>query len=285
MRDDTVSANSLVNAMKPPPHFDADGHLARFRDRIARYGYQNWTLSVHTRLDIDVTAADRFVAALVGESPAITREHLWLCAAARILRARPLFNATFDGFSTVVPRDRIDLRVSFKTADGLRFGVIENADRLDLAGMARAHADAAARARPPEEVGEPPPVHPGVIGRLKDDLAATVFDLVPYAERLVGVRSGAEEGTFTVINAGAWRAEDYHAVLLRPATAMMVVMKPREEVVRTPAGPALTVKLPVAVPFCHKIMDTDAAGYFLFHLQELLKTPETLCDAAQGRSG
>jgi pyruvate/2-oxoglutarate dehydrogenase complex dihydrolipoamide acyltransferase (E2) component len=271
--------------MKSPPHFDADGHLARFRNRIARYAYQNWTLSVHTRLDIDVTEADCYVAGRAGFVPVITREHLWLCAAARVLRARPLFNASFDGFGTLAARDRIDLRVSFKTAEGLRFGVIEHADHLDPAGMARAYTAAAARARPPEEVREPPPVHSGVVGRLRDDLAATIGDLVPYAERLVGIRSGADEGTFTVINAGAWGAEDYHAVLLRPATAMMIVMKPREEVVRTPAGPALTVKVPVAVPFCHKIMDTDAAGYFLFHLQEILKTPASLGDATQGMSG
>ena len=52
---------------------------------------------------------------------------------------------------------------------------------------------------------------------------------------------------------------------------MLVVMKPRPVVEPGPEGePLVRWRVPMAVPFSHNLMDTDAAGYFLFHLQELL---------------
>jgi hypothetical protein len=54
---------------------------------------------------------------------------------------------------------------------------------------------------------------------------------------------------------------------------MLVVMKPRQVVEPGADGPTVRWRVPMAVPFSHNLMDTDAAGYFMFHLQELLDEP------------
>jgi len=255
--------------------FDPAEHLRRQRDQIARHRFVNWTLSVHTRVDIDVTEADRYLeeSGLARLEPPVTREHLWLCAAARVIRARPLFNAAYDGFRKLEPREDIHLRVSLAGPRGLGQGIIPHADRLDPAGMARALEEARARAVDPWVVESPPRRRAGRLGRLLDELIEVASDYAPHLEDALGVDPGREAGTFDVVNAGAYGAEDLHLVVLRPAVAALVVMQPREDVVRGPRGPEVRVRVPMAVPFCHKVMDTDAAGYFLFHLQELLEDP------------
>jgi pyruvate/2-oxoglutarate dehydrogenase complex dihydrolipoamide acyltransferase (E2) component len=261
----------------PRVSFDPAEHLARFRDQVARHRFVNWTLSVHTRVDIDVTAADRYLAesGLARLAPPVTREHLWLCAAARVIRERPLFNCTYDGFRGLAPREDIHLRVTLARPQGLGRGILQHADRLDPAGMARALEEARARATEPWMVEAPPRRRPGRLGRLADELAEVVSDYAPHLESALGAPSGHDAGTFDVVNAGAFGAEDLHLLVLRPAVAALVVMAPREDVVRGPAGPVVRVRVPMAVPFCHKVMDTDAAAYFLLHLQQLLDEPAT----------
>ncbi|HSA22192.1 MAG TPA: 2-oxo acid dehydrogenase subunit E2, partial [Myxococcota bacterium] len=116
----------------------------------------------------------------------------------------------------------------------------------------------------------PPRRRPGRLGRLRDELAEVVNDYAPHLEPRLGAASGHDAGTFDVVNAGAYGAEDLHLVVLRPAVAALVVMAPREDVV---PGPEVRVRVPMAVPFCHKVMDTDSAGYFLLHMQQLLDDP------------
>ncbi|MBN2497625.1 MAG: 2-oxo acid dehydrogenase subunit E2 [Deltaproteobacteria bacterium] len=242
--------------------------------RIARYRFANWTLSVHTRVDIDFTGADRYLARTAPRD-GIGREHLWLWACARVIRERPLFNAAFDGFRDLRPREDIHLRVSVRTpTGGLGFVVVEHADRLDPRAMAERLRALAASAAPPEHVELAPRTRTGRLGRLMDDLEQTLVDYAPHLEHRIGGGAGGEAGTFTVLDAGAWGAEDFHAVLLRPALAMLVVMAPRTDVVPGAQGPEVAVRVPMAVPFCHKMMDTDAAGYFLFHMQQLLDDPD-----------
>ena len=263
---------------------DPADHLRRFRDRIARHRFVNWTTSVHTRLDIDLTAADRFLADHPQEpgAPPLNREHLWLCATARVLVERPLFNVAYDGLRRVEPRRDVHLRVSLERDGRLAWGVIEHADRLDPPAMARARADLAAQAQGPEVVAAAPPRHRGRLGRLLDDLVDTAIDFAPQLEPRLGSVSGAEAGTFTVLDAGAFGAEDLHVVLLRPAVAQLVVMKPRQVVEPGEGGAEVRTRVPMAVPFCHKVMDTDAAGYFLHHLQQLLEDPQQLFRPAGG---
>lgn len=254
---------------------DPAQYLRRFQDRIARHRFVNWTTSVHTRIDLDLSAADRYLAGL-GEQPGvapITREHLWLCAAARVLRLRPLFNVEYDGLREVRTRDHIHLRVSIKLDGRLAWGVIEDADGLDPAGMAQAHARLRTAAKGPETVAKKMAHHRGRLGRLFDDLVDSTIELAPFLERRLGRAPGAEEGTFSVLNAGAFGAEDLHVVLLRPAVAMLVIMRPKHLLQPSPDGPELVERVPMSVPFTHNLMDTDAAGYFLFHMQELLDDP------------
>lgn len=255
--------------------FDPGDYLNRFSDRIARHRFVNWTTSVHTRLDLDFTAADAYLrdSGLAGADPPVTREHLWLCAAARVIRERPLFNVAYDGLRELEARDRIHLRTSLIVDGRLAWGVIEDADRLDPAQMARACAALPDRAVGPEVVESAARRRPGRLGRLVDDLTDSLIDLLPMLEGRLGYRAGQEAGTFTVLNAGAFGAEDLHAVVLRPAAAMLVVMKPRQVVEPGPDGPVVRWRVPMAVPFSHNLMDTDAAGYFLYHLQELLDDP------------
>lgn len=259
--------------------FEPAEHLRLFRDAVARHRYMNWTLSVHTRVDLDVTRADAYLAhsGLGALRPAVTREHLWLCAAARVIRARPLFNAAYDGFRKLTSREDIHLRVSLALPEGaglgMGFGVIRHADRLSPAEMAQACLEARAAALPAWRVERPPRTRPGRLGRLWDDLLQGVADYAPHLEAGLGLDSGEEAGTFSVIDAGAFGAEDLHRVVLRPAVAELVVMRPREDVTPGADGPEVRTRVPMAVPFCHKVMDTDAAAYFLQHLQQMLDDP------------
>lgn len=262
---------------------DLSDHLHRFRNRIARYRFINWTLSVHTRIDIDVGNALQYLAdsGLERVEPAVTLEHLWLCAAARVLRERPLFNSHFDGYMRFQAQDEVNLRVAFEAAEGIAFGVIQHADRLNPQQMALAYQDMQRDPQPAEFVERAPRTLPGRLGRLIDDFIISAIDYMPLLERVIGDRAGFETGSFTVINVGAYGAEDFHAVVLRPAVGVLYVMKPKSLLVPGPDGPRFERRVPMAVPFCHKVMDTDAAGYFLWHMQQKLDDPMKFFDAPQ----
>ncbi len=251
-------------------------YLRKMRLRIARHHFINWTTSVHTRVDLDMTRPKEFLveAKLAATRPHVTLEHLWLCAAARVLRARPVFNVAYDGLREIIPKDEIHLRVSFNLDGKLAWGIIENADKLNPTQMANAYSHASQNTVGPECVTQSPTVRRGRVGRLLDDILATAVDLAPQVEKRFGLGPGEDGGTFTVLNAGAFGAEDLHAVLLRPAAAMLVVLKPKFVVEPGEQGPVVVERVPMSVPFNHNLMDTDAAGYFLFHMQQMLDEPE-----------
>ncbi len=255
---------------------NAREYLEKMRWRLARHHFVNWTTSVHTRVDLDMTLPRQFLSEsglAEGDKP-VTLEHLWLCAAARVLRARPVFNVAYDGLREITPRDEIHFRVSFNLGGKLAWGIIENADKLDPQQMAEAYLKATENVQGPEHVQKSPIMRKGRLGRLLDDVLATAVDLAPQVEKRLGLGPGDDGGTFSVLNAGAFGAEDFHAVLLRPAAAMLVVLKPKFVVQPGENGPGLVERVPMSVPFNHNLMDTDAAGYFLFHMQQMLDDPE-----------
>ncbi|MBW2700776.1 MAG: hypothetical protein JRF33_08125 [Deltaproteobacteria bacterium] len=263
--------------------FDPAEHLRRFSDRIARHRFINWTLSVHTRVDVEVQPALDYL--LLSKSQVSLRD-MWLCATARVLRDRPLFNLRFNGFRDLKPVEDIHLRVGLKLDDGrLGYVVVEHADRLNPEDMARRIAELMPQAMPPEYVAHPPRHRAGRLGRLVDDLEESTFDYAPHLEKTLGGDSGSEAGTFMVLDAGAFGAEDFHQLVLRPAVAVLVVMKPKSLLVKSPEGPVLTTRLPMAVPFCHKVMDTDGPGYFLFDLEKRLADPQGTLGAGRGEGG
>lgn len=252
--------------------FDPQAHLRRYRDRIARHRFVNWTLSVHTRVDVDVMPPLAFLRER-GDDAFGLRE-MWLCGAAKVLRDRPLFNVRYDGFRDLQPVEDIHLRVGLKLDDGrLGYVVVEHADRLTPTQMAQRLADLAPDAMPPEYVERAPRQRSGRLGRLLDDLEESTIDYAPHLEKAMGGDPGSEAGTFSVVDAGAFGAEDLHHLVLRPAVAVLVVMKPKTLLVKGENGPELHTRLPMAVPFCHKVMDTDAPGYFLFDLEKRLADP------------
>lgn len=258
-------------------------YLREMRSRLARHHFINWTTSVHTRVDLDMTRPREFLvqSKLDRTDPVVTLEHLWLCAAARVLRARPVFNVAYDGLREITYREEIHFRVSFNLNGSLAWGIIENADRLDPEQMAEAYAKAADKALGPGHVQQSPPMRRGKLGRLFDDLMATAVDIAPQLEKRLGLSPGEDGGTFSVLNAGAFGAEDLHAVLLRPSAAMLVVLKPKFVVEPGEHGPQVVERVPMSVPFNHNLMDTDAAGYFLFHMQQMLDDPVTFLVGAK----
>ena len=105
---------------------------------------------------------------------------------------------------------------------------------------------------------------------------------MPQLEDVLGDLAGSEAGTFSVVDAGAFGAEDFQPIVLRPAVAMLVVMRSRQVVTARSGSERVRSVVPMAVPFCHKLMDTDAAAYFLHQMQQLLNEPDQL--VAPGRT-
>jgi 2-oxoglutarate dehydrogenase E2 component (dihydrolipoamide succinyltransferase) len=164
-----------------------------------------------------------------------------LMAAAKALRAFPMVNASLDGDNIVYKLD-INIGVAVALDWGLIVPVIRNADQLNLAGLALAVNDLAARARSkqlkPEEI---------------------------------------QDGTFTITNPGSFGETFGLPVINQPQVAIMGMgaVKKRAVVITDADGQdALAIRETMfsALSFDHRLIDGATADLFMAAVKKELET-------------
>jgi len=164
-----------------------------------------------------------------------------LMAAAKALRAFPSLNASVDGDNIVYKLD-INLGVAVSLDWGLIVPVIKRADQLNLAGLALALNDLAARARSKQ---------------LKPD--------------------EIQEGTFTVTNPGSFGETFGLPVINQPQVAIMGMgaVKKRAVVVTDAEGQdaiAIRETMFSGLSFDHRLVDGATADLFMAAVKKELET-------------
>jgi len=164
-----------------------------------------------------------------------------LTAVAKALRAFPTINASVDGDSIVYKLD-INLGVAVALDWGLIVPVIKQADQLNLAGLARALNDLAARARSKQ---------------LKPD--------------------EIQGGTFTVTNPGSFGETFGLPVINQPQVAIMGMgaVKKRAVVITDADGQdaiAIRETMFSALSFDHRLVDGATADLFMAAVKKELET-------------
>jgi 2-oxoglutarate dehydrogenase E2 component (dihydrolipoamide succinyltransferase) len=164
-----------------------------------------------------------------------------LMAAAKALRAFPVVNASVSGDDIVYKQD-INLGIAVSLDWGLIVPVIKGADQLNLAGLARAAADLAARARSKQ---------------LKPD--------------------EIQEGTFTITNPGSFGETFGLPVINQPQVAIMGMgaVKKRPVVLTGADGQdtlAIREIMFSGLSFDHRIIDGATADLFMAAVKKELET-------------
>jgi len=164
-----------------------------------------------------------------------------LMAVAKALRAFPSLNASVDGDNVVYKLD-INLGVAVSLDWGLIVPVIKQADQLNLAGLARALNDLAARAR---------------ARQLKPD--------------------EIQEGTFTITNPGAYGETFGLPIINQPQVAIMGMgaVKKRPVVLTDADGQdviAIRETMFSGLSFDHRLVDGATADQFMAAVKRDLET-------------
>jgi len=164
-----------------------------------------------------------------------------LMAAAKALRAFPVVNASLDGDNIIYKLD-INMGVAVSLDWGLIVPVIKNADQLNLAGLAHAVVDLAARARSKQ---------------LKPD--------------------EIQDGTFTITNPGSFGEEFGLPVINQPQVAIMGMgaVKKRAVVITDADGQdaiAIRETMFSGLSFDHRLIDGAIADQFMAAVQKELET-------------
>ncbi len=165
------------------------------------------------------------------------------CVAA--LRQYPTFNAQWTEQGLVAKR-RVNVGVAVAVAEGLIVPVVRDVDQMSIAGLNRAIAEVAGRAR---------------AGKLRlDDFSG---------------------GTFTVDNTG-WLGSNLTLPIINVPEVAIVTMeeiRKRPVVVESPDGDAIAIRsvMNMVIGFDHRANDGAAAGAFLHAVKEALEAigPET----------
>ena len=159
-----------------------------------------------------------------------------LKAVAESLRANPIVNSTWAD-DAIIMKGRINLGVAIATERGLLVPVIPNADRLNVAELAKAVDVLASKAR------------------------ANRLDI-----------SDVQGGTFTVNNTGALGSVTGKGIINHPQAAILNT----ESIVKRPViiSDAIAIRsmMNICLTFDHRIMDGREAGAFLADVKQRLES-------------
>lgn len=163
------------------------------------------------------------------------------------LKLHPNVNASIDeDKKEITYHDKVHLGIAVDTEQGLLSPVIHNADDLSIAGMARAIADIAARARK------------GAGGLKPDELAG---------------------GTFTITNIGSQGALFDTPILVPPQAAMLgtgAIVKRPIVITGADGSESIAVRSMSFLPltYDHRLVDGADAGRFLTTIKKRLEAGE-----------
>ncbi|MDY6811565.1 MAG: 2-oxo acid dehydrogenase subunit E2, partial [Actinomycetota bacterium] len=165
-------------------------------------------------------------------------------AVVEALKAHPNVNASIDeDKKEITYYDKVHLGIAVDTEQGLLSPVIHNADDLSIAGLARAIADIAGRARK------------GAGGLKPDELAG---------------------GTFTITNIGSQGALFDTPILVPPQAAMLgtgAIVKRPVVITGEDASESIAVRSMSYLPltYDHRLIDGADAGRFLTTIKKRLE--------------
>jgi len=158
-------------------------------------------------------------------------------AAILALQAQPILNARIDD-TDVVYSDAVHLGIAVSTPRGLVVPVVRNAQAMSIAGLERAVADLAARARD-ARIGP-------------DDLAG---------------------GTFKFSNGGVFGSLLSTPILNPPQAAILGMHKIEDRVVARDGQAVIRPMMYVALSYDHRLVDGEQAVTFLVRIKEQLEDP------------
>ncbi len=208
--------------------------LKGIRRTAARRMVAAWEAPVfHLDVEVDMTAA----LAVKEREPAATVTDALLQACALALVAHPALNAHY-GEESVTTFDRVNLGLAVATDAGLMVPVLHEADRLDLAGTARARRDVAERAR---------------LGKL--------------------AMADVTGGTFTVSNLGMMGIDRFDAILNVPQVAILAVGSTRQRQVWNDGDPVWRPVAQLTLTCDHRAVDGATGAAFLGSLRANLEHP------------
>lgn len=165
-------------------------------------------------------------AFLQREGYPITYLHFIVKAVAASLKENPLLNSSWAG-DAILLKKRVNIGIAVAAPDGLVVPVIQDADALSVAGIARRAADLTQRARQ---------------GKL------SVYDV--------------QGGTFTLNNTGALGSIASQPIINHPQAAILTT----EAIVKRPViiGDAIAIRsmMNICLTFDHRIMDGAEASAF-----------------------
>jgi len=214
--------------------------LSKVRKTIARRLTQAWEAPVFQLVvSADMTQALALVERLrelhPEERPTVT-DLLTRVTAAALMRHRDVNAHFIDGAIHLHPNANVGIAVA--AAQGLVVPVIQAAERLSVAEIARARAEVVQRARD---------------NKLKQD------DL--------------EGGTFTISNLGMFGIEQFIAVLNPPQVAILAVGASEERVVVKDGDFTAVPTMTMTLTCDHRAIDGAVGADFLRTLKQLVETP------------
>lgn len=199
------------------------------RRMVAAWEAPAFHLSVEADMHAALTLKERIPAATVTDAI--------LAACARALRQHPALNAHY-GDEDVTTFSRINLGLAVDTKAGLMVPVIQDAENLDIPGIAAARRDLGLRARE---------------GRL------TMADV--------------SEGTFTVSNLGMMDIDHFDAILNAPQVAILAVGATRDHYVRDLDGNcSWSQRARLTLTCDHRAVDGATGARFLAGVREYLES-------------
>lgn len=171
-----------------------------------------------------------------GAVPSINDFVLWACA--RTLREFPLLNSAMTEAGPQVFSE-IHLGMAVAVEEGLVVPVIRNADRLDLASLARQST--------------------GLVEKVQQK------KLIPL---------DYEGGTFTVTNLGMFGVDSFSAIINPPQCAILAVGRVAPRVVPHNGNVEVRSIMTMTLSADHRIVDGVVAARFLEAIKGLLESPE-----------
>ena len=218
------------------PSAAADGEhrepLSRMRKAIAERMSRSWREAPQFSVsrDVDMTSANA-----ARKKAGASYTDAIVAAAAKALAAHPRFRARFDG-GTLVREDGVHVGIAVAVEDGLLVPVVRDADRKDLAALAKERE------------------------RLEQHAHAGKLT----AEELTG-------GVFSVSNLGTMGVDRFTAIVNPPEAAILAVGRVSDRVIAQAGQAVVRPVATLTLSVDHRVADGAAAARFLDDIAKALE--------------
>ena len=218
------------------PSAAADGEhrepLSRMRKAIAERMSRSWREAPQFSVsrDVDMTSANA-----ARKKAGASYTDAIVAAAAKALAAHPRFRARFDG-GTLVREDGVHVGIAVAVEDGLLVPVVRDADRKDLAALAKERE------------------------RLEQHAHAGKLT----AEELTG-------GVFSVSNLGTLGVDRFTAIVNPPEAAILAVGRVSDRVIAQAGQAVVRPVATLTLSVDHRVADGAAAARFLDDIAKALE--------------